>query len=66
MKTKNKHVDVLFRNFLGDSVYCITTNSLYHFKQSKLLPMIEDIQKYDAIHFILGHESICDLDEMNS
>lgn len=52
--------------FLGDSVYCTTTNSLFHFKQSKLFPMIEDIQKYDAIHFILGHESICDLDEMNS
>lgn len=52
--------------FLGDSVYCTTTNSLFHFKQSKLLPMIEDIQKYDAVHFILGHESICDLDEMNS
>ncbi|AZS14343.1 MBL fold metallo-hydrolase [Paenibacillus lutimineralis] len=52
--------------FLGDSVYCTTTNSLFHFKQSKLLPMIEDIQKYDAVHFLLGHESICDLDEMNS
>ncbi|MCM3040638.1 MBL fold metallo-hydrolase [Paenibacillus motobuensis] len=52
--------------FLGDSVYCTTANSLFHFKQSKLLPMIEDIQKYDAIHFILGHESICDLAEMNS
>jgi glyoxylase-like metal-dependent hydrolase (beta-lactamase superfamily II) len=50
--------------FLGDSVYCTTTNSLYHFKQSHLLPMIEDIRKYDAIHFLLGHESICDLEEM--
>lgn len=27
--------------------------------------MIEDIQKYDANYFILGHESICDLEEMN-
>ena len=27
--------------------------------------MIEDIQKYDANHFLLGHESICDLDEMD-
>jgi len=52
--------------FLGDSVYCTTTNSLFHFKQSELLPMIENIQKYDAVHFLLGHESICDLDEMNS
>ncbi|WMT42290.1 MBL fold metallo-hydrolase [Paenibacillus sp. D2_2] len=52
--------------FLGDSVYCTTTNSLFHFKQSKLLTMIEDIQKYDAVHFLLGHESICDLAEMNS
>lgn len=27
--------------------------------------MIKDIQKYDASHFLLGHESICDIDEMN-
>lgn len=51
--------------FLGDSVYCTTTNALYHFKQSHLMPMIEDIQKYDATHFLLGHESICDLEEMD-
>ncbi|MFE3573439.1 MBL fold metallo-hydrolase [Lysinibacillus sp. NPDC059133] len=51
--------------FLGDAAYCTTTNSLYHFKQSLLLPMIKDIQKYDAEMFLLGHESICDSDEMN-
>ncbi|MGG3307855.1 MBL fold metallo-hydrolase [Paenibacillus sp. 2KB_20] len=51
--------------FLGDSVYGTTTNSLFHYKKSQLMPMIEDIQKYDASHFLLGHESICDLDEMN-
>lgn len=51
--------------FLGDSVYGTTKNSLYHFKQSLLLPMIKDIQKYDAKMFLLGHESICDLNEMN-
>lgn len=51
--------------FLGDSVYCTTTNALYHFKQSHLMPMIEDIQKYDATHFLLGHESICDLEEID-
>ncbi|OPG99634.1 hydrolase glyoxylase [Chryseobacterium mucoviscidosis] len=51
--------------FLGDSVYCTTTKDLYHFKKSNLLPMIEDIQKYDATHFLLGHESICDLEEMD-
>ncbi|MGC6590273.1 MBL fold metallo-hydrolase [Paenibacillus sp. Dod16] len=51
--------------FLGDGAYGTTTNSLYHFKQSQLLLMIEDIQKYDATHFLLGHESICDLEEMN-
>ena len=28
--------------------------------------MIEDIQKYDADYFLLGHESICDLDEMDT
>lgn len=51
--------------FLGDSAYGTTENSLYHFKQSLLLPMIEDIRKYDATHFLLGHESICDAAEMD-
>jgi glyoxylase-like metal-dependent hydrolase (beta-lactamase superfamily II) len=50
--------------FLGDSVYGTTTNALFHYKQSLLMPMIKDIQKYDAEAFLLGHESICDLDEM--
>ena len=27
--------------------------------------MIKDIQKYDAEMFLLGHESICDSNEMN-
>lgn len=51
--------------FLGDCAYGTTTNTLFHFKQSLLLPMIKDIQKYDAEMFLLGHESICDLNEMN-
>ncbi|TYS58527.1 MBL fold metallo-hydrolase [Sutcliffiella horikoshii] len=51
--------------FLGDSVYGTTTNSLFHYNQSQLLPMIEEIQKYDATSFILGHESRCDAEEMN-
>ncbi|WP_077605070.1 MBL fold metallo-hydrolase [Oceanobacillus sojae] len=51
--------------FLGDSAYGKTTNSLFHYKQALLLPMIEDISKYNAEMFLLGHESICDLDEMN-
>ncbi len=51
--------------FLGDCAYGTTTNSLFHYKQSLLLPMIKDIQKYDAEMFLLGHESICDSNEMN-
>lgn len=51
--------------FLGDCAYGTTTNSLFHFKQSLLTPMIQDIQKYDADWFLLGHESICDAEEMN-
>ncbi|MGE6489120.1 MBL fold metallo-hydrolase [Paenisporosarcina sp. NPDC076898] len=51
--------------FLGDCAYGTTTDSLFHFKQSLLLPMIEDIQKFDAEMFLLGHESICDSNEMN-
>ncbi|MEK4130278.1 MBL fold metallo-hydrolase [Solibacillus sp. FSL W8-0474] len=52
--------------FLGDCVYGTTTNSLFQYKQSLLLPMIEDIQKYNAEAFLLGHESICDLEEMTT
>lgn len=52
--------------FLGDCVYGTTTNSIFHYKRSLLLPMIADIQKYNAEAFILGHESICDLDEMKT
>ncbi|TQR15686.1 MBL fold metallo-hydrolase [Psychrobacillus vulpis] len=51
--------------FLGDSTNGRTTNSLYHFKQSLLLPMMKDIQKYDAEMFLIGHESICDSNKMN-
>lgn len=51
--------------FLGDSAYCTTTNFLFHFKQLLLLPMIKDIKKYNAEMFLLGHESICDSNEMN-
>ncbi|KIL53467.1 hydrolase glyoxylase [Jeotgalibacillus alimentarius] len=51
--------------FLGDCAYGTTTDSLFHYKQSLLEPMIKDIQKYDADHYLLGHESICDLPEMD-
>lgn len=51
--------------FLGDAAYGTTTNSLFHFKHSLLVPMIGDIQKYDAEWSVLGHESICDREEMD-
>lgn len=51
--------------FLGDCAYGTTTDSLFHYKQARLAQMIQDIQKYDAEWFLLGHESICDLNEMN-
>ncbi|MDG5471285.1 MBL fold metallo-hydrolase [Jeotgalibacillus sp. ET6] len=51
--------------FLGDSAYGTTSNDLFHYKQSLLLPMMNDIQKYKAEMFLLGHESICDSNEMN-
>ena len=52
--------------FLGDCIYGTTTNSLFQYKQPLLLPMIEDIQKYNAEAFLLGHESICDVEEMTT
>ena len=52
--------------FLGDCVYGTTTNSLFQYKQPLLLPMIEDIQKYNAEAFLRGHESICDVEEMTT
>ncbi|MBM7632345.1 MBL fold metallo-hydrolase [Geomicrobium sediminis] len=51
--------------YLGDCAYGTTTNSLFHYKQSHLLPMIESITKYEANDSLLGHESICDQNEMN-
>jgi glyoxylase-like metal-dependent hydrolase (beta-lactamase superfamily II) len=51
--------------FLGDCAYGTTTNSLFHYKQSLLIPMINDIQKYEAEIFLLGHESTCDIEEMD-
>jgi len=51
--------------FLGDSAYGTTTNSLFHYKKSLLIPMIEEIQKYEPEMFLLGHESICDKAEMD-
>ncbi|KMK75600.1 MBL fold metallo-hydrolase [Alkalihalobacillus pseudalcaliphilus] len=51
--------------FLGDCAYGKTRNSLFHYEQQMLNPMIEDIQKYQAKYFLLGHESICDLAEMD-
>jgi len=50
--------------FLGDAAYGTTKNALYHFKQSLLLPMIDDIEKYNAELYLLGHESLCDKNEM--
>ena len=47
-------------------IYGTTKNSLFHYKQSLLLPMIEEVQKYNAESFLLGHESICDLEEMTT
>ena len=52
--------------FLGDCVYGTTKKSLFHYNQSLLIPMIEDVQKYHAEAFLLGHESICDLEEMTT
>lgn len=50
--------------FLGDAPYGTTKNALFHFKQALLFPMIRDIQKYDAEIFLLGHETLCDVEEM--
>ncbi|EZH64824.1 hydrolase glyoxylase [Bacillaceae bacterium JMAK1] len=51
--------------YLGDCAYGTTTNSSFHYKQSHLLPMIENITKYDADYSLLGHESVCDREEMD-
>ncbi|MFJ7666383.1 MBL fold metallo-hydrolase [Lysinibacillus sp. NPDC097195] len=50
--------------FLGDAAYGTTKSALYHFNQSLLAPMIQNIEKYNAEMFLLGHESICDTNEM--
>lgn len=64
-KMTSQCVEIIKNEVPNRDVYDTTKNSLFHFKKSKLMPMIEDIQKFDASHCIAGHESICDIQEMD-
>lgn len=44
--------------FLGDCIYGRRYNGVYGYKKENLLPMIEEIEQYDAKHYIVSHMEI--------
>ncbi len=51
--------------FLGDCVYGTRYNGVYGYTKEKLFPMIEKIEEFDAEHYIISHEELCDKKEMD-
>ncbi|MFB4160296.1 MBL fold metallo-hydrolase [Geomicrobium sp. JSM 1781026] len=51
--------------FFGDATYGKTTESLFHYSHKSIDAMIADAKKYEADWTVLGHESVCDNEEMN-
>ncbi|WP_432665598.1 MBL fold metallo-hydrolase [Wukongibacter baidiensis] len=51
--------------FLGDCVYGTKYNGVYGYTKEKLFPMIEKIEEFDAEHYIISHEELCDKKEMD-
>jgi glyoxylase-like metal-dependent hydrolase (beta-lactamase superfamily II) len=46
--------------FLGDCIYGGKYNGVYGYTEEKLSKMIDEIDKYDAIHYIISHEPVYD------
>lgn len=46
--------------FLGDCVYGAMYNGEYGYTQEKLLPMIDEIEKFEAEYFVISHEKLYD------
>lgn len=44
--------------FLGDCIYGSKYNGEYGYTQEKLLPMVDEIQKFDADYFVVSHEEL--------
>ncbi|MEC5425852.1 MBL fold metallo-hydrolase [Virgibacillus sp. C22-A2] len=51
--------------FFGDATYGKTTESLFHYSHNKIDSMIQNAKKYQVNWSVLGHESVCDRDEMD-
>ncbi len=51
--------------FLGDCVYGTRYNGEYGYTQEKLLPMIDEIEKFEADYFIIAHEELYDKKHIN-
>ena len=51
--------------FLGDCVYGTRYNGEYGYTQEKLLPLIDEIEKFEADHFIISHQELYNKKEIN-
>lgn len=51
--------------FLGDCVYGTRYNGEYGYTQEKVLPMIDEIEKFEADYFIISHEELYDKKHIN-
>jgi glyoxylase-like metal-dependent hydrolase (beta-lactamase superfamily II) len=51
--------------FLGDCVYGTRYNGEYGYTQEKLLPLIDEIEKFEADHFIISHQKLYNKKEIN-
>lgn len=51
--------------FLGDCVYGTSYNGEYGYTQEKLLPMIEEIEKFEAEYIIISHEELYHKKDIN-
>lgn len=52
--------------FLGDCIYGRRYNGEYGYTKEKLIPMIDKIEGYDANHYIISHEELCDKKALNT
>jgi glyoxylase-like metal-dependent hydrolase (beta-lactamase superfamily II) len=51
--------------FLGDCVYGTRYNGEYGYTQEKLLPMIDEIEKFEADYFIISHQELYNRKDIN-
>ena len=51
--------------FLGDCIYGTRYNGEYGYTQEKVVPMIDEIEKFEADYYIISHEKLYDKKDLN-